>query len=132
MGRDGKPVKWLARHVTLDEVWPEGREHTSLRFPRVPEPFSWRGLFWKSFFIAVDDGLKIWERFSPRPLRRRAIETARLWLEERLAGPGGLGGIYPAMANSIPAMRLLGYPGHHPPVLGQIKGIEAPAVQNGD
>src|SRR5262249_20661124 len=35
----------------------------------------WRGLFWKSFFIAVDDGLKIWERFSPRPLRRRAIEA---------------------------------------------------------
>src|SRR5260370_921217 len=47
---DRKPVKWLSRHLTLDELWPEGREHTSLRFPRVPEPFSWRGLFWKSFF----------------------------------------------------------------------------------
>jgi len=73
---DRKPVKWLPRHLTLDELWPEGREHTSLRFPRVPEPFSWRGLFWKSFFIAVDDGLKIWERFSPRPLRKRAVDAA--------------------------------------------------------
>ena len=60
-----------------------------LRFPRVPEPFSWRSLFWKSVFIGVDDGLKIWERFSPRPLRKRAIDAARLWLEERLAVPGG-------------------------------------------
>jgi squalene-hopene/tetraprenyl-beta-curcumene cyclase len=129
---DRKPVQWLPRHLTLDELWPEGREHTSLRFPRVPEPFSWRGLFWKSFFIAVDDGLKIWERFSPRPLRKRAIEMAREWLEERTAVPGGLGGIYPAMANSILALRLLGFPDDHPLVLGQIKEIEALAVERGD
>jgi squalene-hopene/tetraprenyl-beta-curcumene cyclase len=129
---DRKPVKWLPRHLTLDELWPEGREHTSLRFPRVPEPFSWRGLFWKSFFIAVDDGLKIWERFSPRPLRKRATEAAREWLEERTAVPGGLGGIYPAMAHSILALRLLGFPEDHPLVLGQIKEIEALAVERGD
>ena len=129
---DRKPVKWLPPHLSLDELWPVPREQASLRFPRVPEPFCWRGLFWKSFFIAVDDGLKIWERFSPRPLRKRAIEAARLWLEERLAVPGGLGGIYPAMANSILAMRLLGYPDDHPLVLGQIKEIEALAVEDGD
>jgi len=129
---DRKPVRWLPPHMTLDELWPEGREHTSLRFPRVPEPFSWGGLFWKSFFIAVDDGLKIWERFSPRPLRKRAIDAAREWLEERTAVPGGLGGIYPAMANSIVALRLLGYADDHPLVLGQLKEIEALAVERGD
>ena len=73
---DRKPIRWLPPHLTLDELWPVSREQTSLRFPRVPEPFSWRGLFWKSFFIAVDDGLKIWERFSPRPLRKRACRGA--------------------------------------------------------
>jgi squalene-hopene/tetraprenyl-beta-curcumene cyclase len=129
---DRKPVKWLRPQQSLDELWPVPREQASLRFPRVPEPFSWRGLFWKSFFIAVDDGLKIWERFSPRPLRKRAIEAARLWLEERLAVPGGLGGIYPAMANSVLALRLLGYPDDHPLVLGQLKEIEALAVQRAD
>ncbi|MBI2156708.1 MAG: squalene--hopene cyclase [Candidatus Rokubacteria bacterium] len=129
---DRKPVKWLPPTLGLDELWPEPREKTSLRFPRVPEPFSWRKLFWKNFFIAVDDGLKIWEQFSPRPLRKRAIEAARLWLEERLAVPGGLGGIYPAMANSILAMRLLGYPDDHPLVLGQIKEIEALGVETAD
>jgi squalene-hopene/tetraprenyl-beta-curcumene cyclase len=129
---DRKPVKWLPPHLALDELWPDSREKTSLRFPRVPEPFTWRKLFWKNFFIAVDDGLKIWERFTKRPLRKRGIEAARAWLEERLAVPGGLGGIYPAMANSILAMRLLGYPDDHPLVTGQIKEIEALAVEDGD
>ena len=129
---DRKPITWLPPHLTLDELWPVPREQTSLRFPRVPEPFSWRGLFWKSFFIAVDDGLKIWERFSPRPLRKRAVAAARAWLEERTAVPGGLGGIYPAMANSILALRLLGLPDDHPLILGQLKEIEALAVERGD
>jgi squalene-hopene/tetraprenyl-beta-curcumene cyclase len=129
---DRKPIKWLPPHLTLDELWPVPREQTSLRFPRVPDPFSWRGLFWKSFFIAVDDGLKIWERFSPRPLRKRAIEAARAWLEERTVVPGGLGGIYPAMANSILALRLLGFPEDHPLILGQLKEIEALAIERDD
>jgi squalene-hopene/tetraprenyl-beta-curcumene cyclase len=129
---DRKPIKWLPPQTSLDELWPVPREQASLRFPRVPDPFSWRGLFWKSFFIGVDDGLKIWERFSPRPLRKRAIEAARLWLEERLSVPGGLGGIYPAMANSVLALRLLGYPDDHPLILGQLKEIEALAVERGD
>jgi squalene-hopene/tetraprenyl-beta-curcumene cyclase len=129
---DRKPITWLPPERALDELWPVPREQASLRFPRRPQPFSWTGLFWKSFFIGVDDGLKIWERFSPRPLRKRAVETARQWLEERLAVPGGLGGIYPAMANSILALRVLGYPEDHPLILGQLKEIEALAVVEGD
>jgi len=129
---DRKPVKWLPTRLSLDELWPVPRERASLRFPRVPRPLGWRSLFWKNFFIAVDDGLKIWERFSPRPLHKRAVEAARLWLEDRLAVPGGLGGIYPAMANAILAMRLLGYPDDHPLVLGQLKEIEALAVESDD
>ncbi|MBI3637602.1 MAG: squalene--hopene cyclase, partial [Candidatus Rokubacteria bacterium] len=127
---DRKPVKWLPPHLALDELWPVAREKTSLRFPRVPDPFSWKALFYKNFFVAVDDGLKIWERFSPRPVRKRAVEAARAWLEERLAVPGGLGGIFPAMANSILAMRLLGYSDDDPLVLGQIKEIETLAVES--
>ncbi len=129
---DRKPVKWLPPHQGLDELWPVPRERASLRFSRVPDPFSWKSLFWKNFFIAVDDALKIWERFSPRPFRKRAVEAARVWLEERLALPGGLGGIYPAMANSVLALRLLGYPDDHRLILGQLKEIEALAVERAD
>src|SRR5438876_5521095 len=48
---DRKPVKFLPSELSLDELWPEPRERASLRFPRVPQPFRWRGLFWKNFFI---------------------------------------------------------------------------------
>ena len=129
---DRKPVTWLPHDLGLEELWPEPREQASLRLPRWPQPFAWRALFWKNFFIAVDDGLKIWERFSPRPLRRRAVEAARQWLEARLAVPGGLGGIFPAMVNAVLAMRLLGYSDDHPLVRGQLKEIEALAVEDGD
>jgi squalene-hopene/tetraprenyl-beta-curcumene cyclase len=129
---DRKPVRWLPPHLALDELWPEPRERASLRFPRLPVPFSWRALFWKNFFIGVDDGLKVWERFSPRPFRKRAVAAARQWLEERLAVPGGLGGIFPAMVNAVLAMRLLGYADDHPLVLGQLKEIEALGIERGD
>jgi squalene-hopene/tetraprenyl-beta-curcumene cyclase len=129
---DRKPVRWLPADRALDELWPEPRESASLRFPRIPSPFSLRGLFWKNFFIAVDDGLKIWERFSPRPFRKRAVEVARQWLEERLAVPGGLGGIFPAMTNAVLALRTLGYPDDHPLIRGQLKELAALAVETED
>jgi squalene-hopene/tetraprenyl-beta-curcumene cyclase len=129
---DRKPVKWLPPTFSLDELWPVPRDRASLRFPRMPDPFSWRNLFWKNLFIAADDALKIWERFSPRPLRKRAIEAARLWLEERMAVAGGLGGIYPAMVNSVLALRVLGYPDDHPLIRGQLKEIEALAIETAD
>jgi len=129
---DRKPVTWLPADRALDELWPEPREQASLRFPRLPRPFSVRALFWKNFFITVDDGLKIWERFSPRPLRKRAVEAARRWLEERLALPGGLGGIFPAMVNAVLALRTLGYPDDHPLIRGQLKEIEALAVEDAE
>jgi squalene-hopene/tetraprenyl-beta-curcumene cyclase len=129
---DRKPLRFLPAEMGLDELWPVPRSEASLRFPRIPQPFTWRGLFWKSFFITVDDGLRIWERLSPRPLRKLALEAARKWLEERLAAPGGLGGIYPAMANAILALRSLNYPDDHPLVIGQIKEIEALVIEDGD
>jgi squalene-hopene/tetraprenyl-beta-curcumene cyclase len=126
---DAKPVRRLPQACRLDELWVVPRERASLRFHRVPRPFSARTFLWKSFFIGVDDCLKRWERLGPRPFRSRALEAARRWLEERLAVPGGLGGIFPAMTNAVLALRALGYPEDHPLIRGQIKEIEALGVE---
>ena len=126
---DKRPVKRLSDDLRLDELWPVPRARARLRLPRVSRPFSLTTFFWKNFFIAVDDALKVWERWGPRPFRSRALEAARQWLEPRLAVPGGLGGIYPAMANAVLALRCLGYPDHHPLIQGQLKAIEALAVE---
>jgi len=127
---DVKPVRRLSPSCRLDELWVVPREQASLRFHRVPRPFSPRTFLWKNFFIGVDDCLKGWERLGPRPFRARAVETARRWLEERLAVPGGLGGIFPAMTNAVLALRALGYPDDHPLIRGQIKEIEALGVES--
>ena len=126
---DAKPVKRLADQYRLDELWVVPRGQASLRLDRVPRPFSPKTFLWKNFFIGVDDYLKGWERLGPRPFRARAVETARRWLEERLAVPGGLGGIFPAMTNAVLALRGLGYPDDHPLVRGQIKEIENLGVE---
>ncbi len=124
---DKKPVKRLPSGLGLGELWPVPRERARLRLPRTRHLISW-----KNFFIAVDDALKSWERYGARPARARAVEAARLWLEERLGVPGGLGGIYPAMANAVLALRCLGYPDDHPLIRGQLKEIEALAVEGLD
>src|SRR2546427_2669817 len=126
---DGKPVKRLEDHYRLDELWVVPREQASLRFPRVPRPFSPKTFLWKNFFIGVDDCLKGWERLGLRPFRARAVEAARRWLEERLAVPGGLGGIFPAMTNAVLALRALGYPEDHPLIGSQVKEIENLGVE---
>jgi squalene-hopene/tetraprenyl-beta-curcumene cyclase len=129
---DAKPVTRLGEHCRLDELWVVPREQASLRFHRIPRPFSPRSFIWKNFFIGVDDCLKGWERLGPRPFRARAVEAARRWLEERLAVPGGLGGIFPAMTNAVLALRVLGYPDDHPLIRGQIKEIENLGVETTD
>jgi squalene-hopene/tetraprenyl-beta-curcumene cyclase len=126
---DTKPVTPLPPEARLDELWVVPREQASLRFHRMPRPFSPRTFLWKNFFIGVDDCLKGWERLGPRPLRARGVEAARRWLEERLAVPGGLGGIFPAMTNAVLALQSLGYPEDHPLIRGQVKEIEALGVE---
>jgi squalene-hopene/tetraprenyl-beta-curcumene cyclase len=124
-----KPVKRLP-HAPLDELWPVPRGEARLRFRRLPRPFSASALLWKNVFIGVDDCLKVWDKIGPKPLRSRGIEAARWWLEERLAMPGGLGGIFPAMVNAVLALRALGYPDDHPLVKGQVQEIDALVVED--
>jgi squalene-hopene/tetraprenyl-beta-curcumene cyclase len=129
---DKKPVKRVAPEKRLDELWPVPREKASLRFRRVPRPFSAKTLIWKNVFISVDDCLKGLERLGVRPLREPGLDAARRWLEERLAMPGGLGGIFPAMVNAVLALRALGYSDDHPLVRGQVREIDALAIEEDD
>jgi squalene-hopene/tetraprenyl-beta-curcumene cyclase len=116
---DRRPVHPVPRDAGIDELW---AHHLHLDDPA----YARRGLVsWKNLFIGVDGFLKTWEAFGPRPWRGHAIRAAHDWLVPRMAVPGGLGGIYPAMVNGILAMRLLGYPDEHRLITGQFKEIEA-------
>jgi squalene-hopene/tetraprenyl-beta-curcumene cyclase len=90
----------------LDELWLPG---VSPGFPKAEKLFSWR-----SFFLAVDRVLKIWERHPIASVRRKATERAAEWMIERMHHSDGLGAIYPPMMYSVMALDALGYPPDNP------------------
>ena len=69
---------------------------------------------WGYFFKAVDNLLQKHERRFPKSSRARAIKAAIDFITPRLNGEDGLGGIYPAMANTVMMFDTLGYPPDHP------------------
>ncbi|MBV9583788.1 MAG: squalene--hopene cyclase [Alphaproteobacteria bacterium] len=65
-------------------------------------------------FTVLDRLVRLAEPMFPAEPRRRAIEKAVAFVTERLNGEDGLGGIFPAMANSLMMFDCLGYPADHP------------------
>jgi squalene-hopene/tetraprenyl-beta-curcumene cyclase len=79
---------------------------------RVPQPKA-AGL--KQFFILVDRTLKLLECKQLLPLRQAALNVAEQWMLERIGdGCSGLAAIFPAMLNSMIALRCIGYSSGHP------------------
>ena len=74
------------------------------------------GTKWGQVFLALDKLLQPLEaHVLPRlPTRRRALERAVKFYSMRLNGLDGLGAIFPAMANSVMAMHVMGVPPEHP------------------
>jgi squalene-hopene/tetraprenyl-beta-curcumene cyclase len=65
-------------------------------------------------FGMLDRFLRVAEPCFPAHARQRAIEKAVSFVTERLNGEDGLGGIYPAIANSVMMFDCLGYMPDHP------------------
>jgi squalene-hopene/tetraprenyl-beta-curcumene cyclase len=120
-----KPTRPLVPCITLEELYPEGYHERDLRLARDPEMFTWR-----NFFIWLDKLHKFAEWFAAHgihPFRKRALKRAEQWMLERFEGSDGLAAIFPAMLNSLIALKALGYPADHPQVLRatqQLKALE--------
>lgn len=87
---------------------PEGVTVTDLfKVPgQRPASFAWdKSIFtWRNAFLALERGLKLYERSSWKPFRKMCLARARKWMMDRLERSEGLGTIYPAMMNSIFAL----------------------------
>ena len=100
-----KPTRELPGLKQLHELYPLGTEHKDFTLPRDPRFFAWR-----NFFLRADHALKLISKLEWRPLRRRALEEAERWMVERIGeGSDGLAAVFPAMLNSLIALRALGY-----------------------
>lgn len=88
-------------------------------------------LSWRSLFLALDRGLKLWEKYGSRALRRAAIRKAERWMLERTRYSDGLGAIYPPMMYVLMALDVLGYPRNHPDFLEAERQFCRLMVDNG-
>ena len=106
-----KPTRPPNPPVTLDELYPEGYHVRDLRLRRDPQRFTLR-----NFFLWMDRFLNFIEKSRLRPFRKLALRKAERWMLERFEGTDGLAAIFPAMLNSLIALKALGYPEDHPEV----------------
>src|SRR5262249_19921650 len=104
-----RPVARNPRNVTVEELFrtPPGRIRDWIRGP-------YRSALWGRFFKLVDSVLRLAQPAFPQRSRTRAIDKAGRFGTGRLNGDDGLGGIYPAIANSVMMFDTLGYPPDHP------------------
>jgi len=104
-----KPRARNPRGVTIDELFlqPPATITKLARGAHQKEP-------WASFFFALDQVLRIAEPRFPQGSNRRAIDKAVAFVDERLNGDDGLGGIFPAMVNAVMMYDALGVPASDP------------------
>ena len=114
-----KPFKKLAPEQGIEELFVGGRHsNLHLRWDR-KRPISWR-----NFFLLTDRMVHWFERVHIRPLRKMAIKRAKEWMLERFEKSDGLGAIYPAMLNSIVALRCLEYSHDDPQLIRAMDEFE--------
>jgi squalene-hopene/tetraprenyl-beta-curcumene cyclase len=119
-----RPVCAISKEQGIDELFLQPRKEVD--YAHVPPLHRDSTLLsWRNFFVWVDGLLRLYEAYPIKALRKKALKSAQSWMIEHMEGEGGLGAIYPAMANSIFALRALGYSTDHPLVQKALREIEA-------
>ena len=98
-----RPNWKLPERAQVDELFKE------LTRKRAAFDWSKQLISWRNFFLALDRGLKFYERLPWKPLRQRALREAKSWVLEHMERSEGLGTIYPAMMNCIFSLVAMGY-----------------------
>jgi squalene-hopene/tetraprenyl-beta-curcumene cyclase len=103
-----RPTARNPRNVDVQELFrtPPAQVRDWIRPPRRSA--------WGRFFKVLDTVLRAAQPAFPARSRRSALAKAVRFVTERLNGDDGLGGIYPAIANSVMMFDTLGYRPDHP------------------
>jgi squalene-hopene/tetraprenyl-beta-curcumene cyclase len=89
---------------------------------------------WKNLFLAIDKGLKLWEKTNLKPLRRSALQRIEEWILKRAdeQRSDGLGAIFPPMVYIIIALRCLGYSMEDPKVKQAMEQLDRLMIEEDD
>ncbi|HKW62258.1 MAG TPA: squalene--hopene cyclase [Candidatus Acidoferrum sp.] len=110
-----RPHWQLPEHAHVDELFKDPERKTAAL------DWSDQLISWKNVFLALDRGLKLYERSPWKPFRQRAIREAKSWMLDHIERTDGLAAIYPAMMNSIFALMAFGHGPDDPLTLREIK-----------
>ena len=121
-----RPEWRLPERARVDELFRDPTSKTAA--------FDWSKqlLSWKNVFLAVDRGLKLYEKLPWKPLRQRALGEAKSWMLNHIERTEGLAAIYPAMMNSIFALMSLGHGPEDPLTWREIKEFSKFEIEEGD
>jgi len=87
---------------------------------------------WRNFFLALDRGLKLYEKLPWKPLRQKALREAKTWMLDHLERTEGLAAIYPAMMNSIFALVAMGHGPDDPLTYREMKEFSRFEIEDGE
>jgi squalene-hopene/tetraprenyl-beta-curcumene cyclase len=121
-----RPNWRLPEHAHVDELFKDPERKTAAL------DWSKQLLSWKNFFLAVDRGLKLYEKSPWKPFRQRALREAKSWMLNHLERTEGLAAIYPAMMNSIFALMALGHGPDDPLTWREIKEFSRFEIEERD
>lgn len=128
------PLLILFAKKPVHTLKPEYRIHEL--FIRDPDSFKHIDTYDKrllrSVFIFIDRSLKILEKFIPGWLRTLSLRKIERWTRDHMRGTGGIGAIFPAMANAVMALKILGYDKTDPDMARGIQAIEDLVLENPD
>ena len=83
-------------------------------------------------FILIDRILKIVEKFIPGWLRTLSLGKIERWTRDHMRGKGGIGAIFPAMANAVMALKIMGCEANDADLVRGIQAIEDLVLENPD
>jgi len=121
-----KPVCRLLPKESVRELFLESPE--TARYMDHSSAGGWQ----KKIFTLLDHVLKIIEPHMPEAFRARALQCAKEWTIGHMQGEGGLGAIFPAMANAVMALKILGCPEDDPDYQRGIKALDELLVDGDD
>ncbi len=121
-----RPDWKLPERAHVDELFKDPERKTAA--------LDWSGqiLSWKNVFLAVDRGLKLYEKWPWKPFRQRAIREAKSWMLDHIERTDGLAAIYPAMMNSIFLLMAFGHGPDDPLTLREIKEFSRFEIEEQD
>jgi squalene-hopene/tetraprenyl-beta-curcumene cyclase len=121
-----RPDWRLPERARVDELFKD-ISHKAAAFDWSKQLLSWRNVF-----LAIDRGLKLYEKLPWKPLRRRALREAKAWMLAHMERSEGLAAIYPAMMNSIFALMALGHGPDDPLTAREIREFSRFEIEEGD